>query len=118
MKYMLLNYVREAGWQDLTEADQKHWIGAYRAYVDAMANAGVLVGHGRLQPTVAATTVRMVEGKAEVLDGPYAETKEQFGGYHMIEVVDLDEAISWAARCPTALHGVVEVRPLVDMPGI
>jgi hypothetical protein len=65
-----------------------------------------------LQPTSAATTVRIRSDKTQVLDGPYADSKEQLGGFHIIEVADLDAAITWAARSPTALHGVVEVRPV------
>jgi hypothetical protein len=82
------------------------------AYTEALRNAGVLRGQNRLQPSTAATTVRVVEGKSRVLDGPFADTKEQLGGYFLIEVPDLDAAISWAARCPGASHGVVEVRPI------
>jgi hypothetical protein len=77
-----------------------------------MANAGVLKGTQGLMPTSTATTVRVVNGKTQVLDGPYADSKEQFAGFHIIEVPDLDAAIAWAARCPTSLHGVVEVRPI------
>ena len=73
---------------------------AYGAYTEAMKKAGVFVGGERLRPTSAATTVRVADGKTNVLNGPYAETKEQLGGYYMIEVPDLDAAISWAARCP------------------
>ncbi len=116
MQYILMNYVNEAGWPQLTKAEQEHWLGAYRAYVEAMTKAGVLRGHNALQPTSAATTVRVANGKTQVLDGPYADSKEQLGGYHIIDVADLDAAISWSARCPTALHGVVEVRPLLAMP--
>ncbi|HEU5262830.1 MAG TPA: YciI family protein [Gemmatimonadales bacterium] len=114
MKYMLMDYVGEAGWPQLTRAEQEHWLGAYKAYVEAMTKAGVLRSSTGLQPTSAATTVRVVNGKTQVLDGPYADSKEQLGGFHIIDVADLDAAISWAARCPTALHGVVEVRPLMD----
>jgi len=74
----------------------------------------VLKGSGGLMPTSAATTVRVVDGKTQVLDGPYADSKEQLGGFHIIEVADLDAAIGWASRCPTAIHGIVEVRPLLD----
>jgi hypothetical protein len=116
MKYMLMNYVDESGWPKLSKVEQSEWLGAYRAFVEAMAKAGVLAGHNALGPTSTAATVRIADGKTQVLDGPYAETKEQFGGYHLIEVPDLDAAISWAARCPTALHGVVEVRAIVDLP--
>jgi hypothetical protein len=112
MKYILLDYVREAGWHQLTRAEQEHWLGAYRAYMEAMTKAGILKSSTGLQPTSAATTVRTTHGKTQVLDGPYADSKEQLGGFHVIEVPDLDAAISWAARSPTAIHGVVEVRPV------
>ena len=111
MKYMLMDYVSEAGWPQLKAEDKERWLGVYRSYVEAMAQAGVLKGSGGLMPTSAATTVRVVDGKTQVLDGPYADSKEQLAGYHIVDVADLDAAIAWAARCPTALHGVVEVRP-------
>ena len=82
--------------------------------MEAMAKAGVLQSTTGLEPSSAATTVRVVNDKTQVLDGPYADSKEQLGGFHIIDVPDLDAAISWAARSPTALHGVVEVRPLLD----
>jgi hypothetical protein len=112
MQFMLMDYVKEAGWTELPKEEQKQWLGAYTAYLEAMANAGVLKGTQGLMPTSTATTVRVVDGKAQVLDGPYAESKEQFAGFHIIDVPDLDAAIAWAARCPTSLHGVVEVRPI------
>jgi hypothetical protein len=112
MKYMLMDYVKESGWPQLSADDKERWLGVYRAYVEAMAEAGVLKGSGGLMPTSAATTVRVVEGKTQVLDGPYADSKEQLAGYHVVDVPDLDAAIAWAARCPTAIYGVVEVRPL------
>jgi hypothetical protein len=112
MRYLLMDYVVEDGWKDLPRAEQMQWLGAYKAYMDAMTQAGVLKGGGGLHPTASATTVRVRDGKTKVQDGPYADTKEQLGGYHVIEVDDLDAALAWAARSPTALHGVVEVRPL------
>ena len=112
MKYILLDYVNEAGWPTLTRTEQEHWLGAYRAYMEAMTKAGVLRSSSGLRRTESATTVRTVEGKTQVLDGPYTDSKEQLGGFHIIEVADLDAAISLAARSPTAIHGVVEVRPL------
>src|SRR6266498_5394236 len=112
MKYILMDYVNDAGWPQLEKAEQEHWLGAYKAYMEAMMKAGVLKDSKGLYPTSAATTVRVVNDKTQVLDGPYADTKEQLGGFHIIEVTDLDEAIAWAARSPTALHGVVEVRPV------
>ena len=114
MQYILMDYVNEAGWPQLTRADQQHWLGAYRAYMEAMTRAGVLRSSNGLQRTSAATTVRVADGKTQVLDGPYADSKEQLGGFHIIEVADLDAAIAWAARSPTALHGVVEVRPVME----
>jgi len=112
MKYILMDYVNEGGFPQLTNDEKEHWLGAYRAYMEAMTKAGVLKDSKGLQFTNAATTVRVVNEKTQVLDGPYADTKEQLGGFHIIEVDDLDAAITWAARSPTALHGVVEVRPI------
>lgn len=114
MKYVLLDYVNESGWPALTRAEQEHWLGAYRAYMQAMTNAGALKSSSGLHPTSSATTVRVANDKTQVLDGPYADSKEQLGGFHIIEVADLDAAIAWAARSPTALHGVVEVRPVME----
>jgi hypothetical protein len=114
MKYILMDYVNEAGWPKLTTAEKEHWLGAYLAYTEAMTKAGVLRDNTGLQPTSSATTVRVANGKTQVLDGPYADSKEQLGGFRIIDVADLDAALSWAARCPTALHGVVEVRPIMD----
>lgn len=114
MRYILMDYVNESGWPALTRAEQEHWLGAYKAYMEAMTKAGVLKSSSGLQPTASATTVRVANGKTQVLDGPYADSKEQLGGFHIIEVADLDAAISWAARSPTALHGVVEVRPVME----
>src|SRR5262245_19695399 len=114
MQYILMDYVNESGWPALTRAEQEHWLGAYKAYMEAMTKAGVLKSSKGLQPTASATTVRVANGKTQVLDGPYADSKEQLGGFHIIEVADLDAAISWAARSPTSLHGVVEVRPVME----
>lgn len=113
MKYILMEYVNEAGWHELTKAEKEHWLGAYQAYLEAMTQAGVLISSTGLQPTRSATTVRVADGKTQVLDGPYADSREQLGGFRMIDAPDLDAAIAWAARNPTALHGVVEVRPLM-----
>lgn len=112
MQYMLMDYVQEQGFHELSKEDQEQWLGAYRAYMEAMQKAGVLRTSGGLKPPSTGTTVRVTNGKTQVLDGPYADTKEQLGGFHIIEAPDLDAAISWAARSPTALHGVVEVRPM------
>jgi hypothetical protein len=88
---------------------------AYRAYTEALKNAGVYVGSNRLQPVATATTVRTTDGKNQILNGPYPETKEQLGGYYLIDAPDLDAALSWAARCPGSSHGTVEVRPIWAM---
>ena len=116
MQYLLMLYVDETGWTRLTKAEQEQGAAAYTAYTQALKKAGALVGANRLQPTTVATTVRIASGKSQVLDGPYAESKEQLGGYYLIDVPDLDAALSWASRCPAANHGVVEVRPVWDMP--
>jgi len=114
MQYLLMDYVNESGWPQLTPEEKEYWLGTYRAYMETMLNAGVLKESKGLYQTSSATTVRTVEGKTQVLDGPYADTKEQLGGFHVIEVADLDAAIAWAARSPTALHGIVEVRPIQE----
>jgi hypothetical protein len=115
MQYLLMLYSEEGGWNQLTKEQQDQGMAAYRAYTEALQKAGVLKGSNRLQPTSAATTVRLANGKPHVLDGPYVESKEQIGGYYLIDVADLDAAISWAARCPGAGHGTVEVRPVWNM---
>lgn len=115
MLFMLMDYVKESGWTELAKEEQEQWLGAYGAYLEAMITAGVLKRSIGLEPTAAATTVRVVDGRTQVLDGPYADSKEQLGGAHIVDVPDLDAALAWAARSPTALHGVVEVRPLLDM---
>ncbi len=112
MQYLLMLYADESGWGKLTTAEQEQGVAAYMAYGEALAKAGALKGSNRLQPSTAATTVRLANGKPQVLDGPYADSKEQVGGYYLIEAPDLDAALSWAARCPGAGHGVVEVRPI------
>jgi hypothetical protein len=115
MKYILMAYVNESAWPKMTKAEQEQGAAAYMAYGEALNKAGVLGGSHRLQPTAAATTVRIANGKSQVLDGPYVDSKEQLGGYFLIDVKDLDAAISWAARCPAAGHGAVEVRPIWEM---
>ena len=115
MQYLLLLYAQESGWTNMSKAEQEQGIAAYMAYTQALTTAGALRGSNRLQPISAATTVRNVDGKAQVLDGPYVDSKEQLGGYYLIEAADLDAALAWAARCPGASHGVVEVRPVWSM---
>ena len=94
---------------------REQMMAAYGAYTQAIKTAGVMVAADRLKPTSSASTVRVSDGKTKVLDGPYAETKEQLAGYYLIDVPDLDAALSWAARCPGATHGSIEVRPVWTM---
>jgi hypothetical protein len=115
MQYLLLIYGNEAGMRSASKADTEQMVAAYGAYTEALKKAGVLAGANRLQPTASASTVRVTDGKSKVLDGPYAETKEQLAGYYMIDVPDLDAALSWAARCPGASFGAIEVRPVWTM---
>jgi hypothetical protein len=112
MKYLLMIYGNEAAMAAASPADAAKMTGAYMAYTEAMKNAGIFVGGERLRPTSSATTVTGTNGKTKVLNGPYAETKEQLGGYFMIDVPDLDAALSWAQRCPGAARGSIEVRPI------
>jgi len=115
MQFLLMLYANEANWTKTTSAEQEQTKAAYFAYNEALTKAGVLKGLNRLQLTSSATTIHVADGKTQVLDGPYADSKEQLGGYYLIEVPDLDAAISWAARCPGASHGTVEVRPIWSM---
>ena len=115
MQYLLLLHANESGWTDLTHAQQGERLAAYRGYMEALKKSGALLGSNRLKEGSTATTVRTTNGKTQVLDGPYADSKEQLGGYILIDVADLDTAISWAARCPGSHHGTVEVRPVWQM---
>jgi hypothetical protein len=112
MQYMLMTYVQEGDWNKMSPAQQERGMAAYMAFTEALAQAGALKNAGRLQPSSTATTVRMKDGKSQVLDGPYLDSKEQLGGYFFIEAADLDAAIAWAARCPAVDHGIVEIRPV------
>lgn len=110
MRYMMLIHHDEAA---MARAPQKELWADYAAFNEALAKAGAGYTSGeRLQPSSAATTVRVDGGKTGVLDGPYADTKEQFAGYFFVDVPDLDQAIAWAARCPSSKYGSIEIRPL------
>jgi hypothetical protein len=113
MQYIILIYGDEQRFAQLAKDPeaQKAMYAAYSAYGADMREAGVLRGGAELKPTHAATTVRVRNGKPMTTDGPFAETKEQLGGYYLIDVKNLDEAVHWAARCPSALSGSIEVRP-------
>lgn len=115
MEYMLLIHSDPAGFAAMSPSQQQEGMAAYGAYHQALQNAGILRSSNRLRPAQSATTVRLKSGKTEVLNGPYAETREQLGGYFLLDVADLDAAIAWAARCPGAAHGAVEVRPVWPM---
>ena len=115
MQYLLMAYVDEGGWPKMSKSEQEQGIAAYAAYGEALKTSGVMKGSNRLQPSSVATTVRSTNGKSQVLDGPYVDSKEQLGGYFLIDVPDLDAALSWASRCPAVSHGVVEVRPIWSM---
>ena len=112
MQYLLLIYGNEAAMAAAPKEAAVQMSAAYGAYTEAMKKAGVLVAGERLKPTKIATTVRVAGGKTNVIDGPYADTKEQLGGYFVIDVADLDAALEWAARAPCATSGGVEVRPV------
>jgi hypothetical protein len=108
MNYMMLIHHDDAA---MAKANHKELWADYAAFNEALAKAGGRSGL-RLQPASAATSVRVREGKTEIIDGPYADTKEQLAGYFMIEVDSAEEAVTWAQRCPSARYGTVEVRPI------
>ena len=112
MKYTILIYENAADFATRSDEKRKeaYW-GAYRAYTQALTQAGVMIGGAGLQLPSQATTIRLRDGKRQVQDGPFAEAKEQLGGYYVIDVPDLDRALDWAARCPAASTGTIEVRP-------
>jgi hypothetical protein len=115
MKYQLIIHTSEAEETAMPPDEIGRVIQAYGAYTDALVAAGALLAGERLRPTSDATSVRVRGGKTEVLNGPYAETREQLGGYYLIDVPDLDAALAWAARCPSSSIGTIEVRPIWEM---
>ncbi|HRC86596.1 MAG TPA: YciI family protein [Thermoanaerobaculia bacterium] len=112
MKFLLLNYVDYAERSKVSQEENGRLYAAYQAYLEALTKAGVLLSNHGLRPTSEAVTVRMRGGQQTVVNGPFAETKEQLGGYFLIEVDDIDAALAWAARCPGAEYGAMEVRPV------
>lgn len=110
MKYMMLIHHDDDA---LAKASQKELWAEYAAFNEALAKAGGSPGM-RLQPASAATSVRVRGGKTDVIDGPYADTKEKLAGYFMIDVDSVEEAVAWAQRCPSVRYGAIEVRPIVD----
>ncbi|HVQ76141.1 MAG TPA: YciI family protein [Candidatus Binatia bacterium] len=114
MQYMLMCCFEEQRWENLPEAERREIMGKYGTFLKAITESGHHRATGKLQPTSTTTTVREKNGKLITTDGPFAETKEQLGGYHIVECKDLDEAIAIAGRIPTLrAGGAIEVRPLV-----
>lgn len=109
MQFLALIYSTEGS----EDVDFPTLIGQYNAFGQAASEAGVMVGGNALQPVSTATSVRIRNDKSTITDGPFAETKEQLGGYYLLECKDLDEALSWAAKIPSARHGTIEVRPVM-----
>jgi hypothetical protein len=101
----------------LSPAVYKELASEYGAFMEALAKADGCAAGERLQSSSAATTVRQNDGKTEVLDGPYADTKEQLAGYFVVDVPSLDEAIAWAKRCPSSKYGSIEIRPMLAQAG-
>ena len=114
MKYLLTIYADESRYATMTPADSAALMEAYGRFGTEAEAAGVLVGGEGLQPTATATTVRVRDGETLLTDGPFAETREQLGGYYLLDCADLDEANGWAAKIPDAAVGAVEVRPVMD----
>ena len=116
MQYMLLIYDDEKQWAGMSAEESRQLMQEYFAYTDELRQAGAFVAGEPLQPTQTATTVRVRDGERLVTDGPFAETKEQLGGYYLIDVESLDEALEWAAKIPSARLGSIEVRPVMEIP--
>ena len=115
MQYLCLIYEDEKEWQKMSKAETEKVIGEFQAYTQSVRKSGHYVGGNALQPTHTATTVRVRQGKVSTTDGPFAETKEQLGGYYLLQARDLNEAIQLASRIPGARLGSVEVRPVMEV---
>ena len=113
MQYMLLIYNAEGSMGSLTADERNAFMGEYGAHTEALRASGKFVAGDGLQPTATATSVRVRDGKRLVTDGPFAKTKEQLGGYYLIEAASLDDALDWAAKIPSSLLGTIEVRPVM-----
>ena len=116
MRYLLMIYTNEAGDQNASQAEQAAVMEAYNKFSRDLTSSGSFVAGEALQPTSTATTVRVRDGKTTTTDGPFAETKEQLGGYYLVNAKDLNEAIQWAAKIPGARFGSIEVRPIWEFP--
>ena len=115
MRYMLLIYDNEKNWASMNEKDRGQLMNDYMAFTEGIKKSGHYVAGDPLQPTAAATTVRVRNGKPVTTDGPFAETREQLGGYYIVKAGNLDEATEIAGRVPSARLGSIEVRPILDM---
>jgi hypothetical protein len=116
MKYLCLIYENEQAWAAMPQADADAMLADYHAFTDGYRKSGHVLGSNALQPTHTATTVRVRNGKMSTTDGPFAETREQLGGYYLLEAKDLNEAIQIAAKIPGARTGGIEVRPIMEFP--
>ncbi len=116
MKYFLLIHADEIVYEKMTPSEGQAMLEGYYAVGREMREAGVFVDSNRLRPVATATTVRKKEGRIVLTDGPFAETKEQFGGYFLVDVESLDEALAWAKKIPGVHHGCIEVRPVWEYP--
>ena len=114
MKYLLTIYGDESRWAEATPQDLEEMMSAYEAFTREATAAGVMLGGEGLSPSGTATTVRVRGDDVLTSDGPFAETREQLGGYYLVDCGDEEEAIGWAARIPGARHGAIEVRPVMD----
>jgi hypothetical protein len=116
MQYMLLIYDSEAKWQHMSEDESRALMDEYFAYTDELRRSGALVSGEPLELTSKAKTVHVRDGERFVTDGPFAETKEQLGGYYLIDADSEGEALEWAAKIPSSRLGRIEVRPVMQMP--
>jgi hypothetical protein len=116
MKYLLLIYENEAQWAGVSQAEQGKIFEEYMVYTNDIKKKGHYIGGQALQPVSTATTVKVKDGKTLTTDGPFAETREQLGGFYLVEAKDLDEAIALAARIPASRTGSIEVRPILPTP--
>ena len=114
MKYVCLIYENEKNWETMPQADAEAIMNEYFAFTENIRKNGKYVAGEALQPTAPATTVRVRNSKISTTDGPFAETKEQLGGFYLIEAKDLNDAIQVAAKIPSARLGTIEIRPVVD----
>jgi hypothetical protein len=117
MKYLCLIYDSEQSWEKFPADAQQKLMGEYREFTESIKETGQYVGGNQLRSTQTATVVRSRNGKLSTTDGPYAETKEQLGGYYLIDAKDLNDAIKVASRIPSARSGAIEVRPIVESNG-